>query len=64
MVLYTVTGILTTQTLGRALMLLPFMLAGLWGGMRLSGRVSDKTVMGCVAALLMLSGVSLIIGNL
>lgn len=64
MVLYIATGILTVETLGRALLLLPFMLAGLGVGMRLSGRVSDKTVMGCVAALLILSGISLIIGNL
>lgn len=64
MVLYTVTGILTLESLWRALTLLPFMLAGLWAGMRLSGRISDKAVMGSVAALLVLSGVSLIIGNL
>lgn len=64
LVLYIVTGILTLESLSTALMLAPVMLAGLFIGMRLSGKLSDKSVMCGVAALLIFSGASLVIGNL
>ena len=64
LILYIVTGILTVESLLTTLTLIPFMLAGLFIGMRLSGKLSDKAVMCGVAALLIVSGISLVISNL
>lgn len=59
--LYALWGILTAEILKQAVLLLPFMLAGLGLGM-LSGRVLDEArVKKCVTAMLMLSGAALIL---
>ena len=58
--LYAVCGLLTPATLLRALILAPFMLAGLFLGMRSAGMIAERTARRLVIALLLVSGVSLI----
>ena len=59
--LYALWGILTVEILKQAVLLLPFMLAGLGLGM-LGGRVLDEArVKKCVTVMLMLSGAALIL---
>lgn len=59
--LYALWGILTAEILKQAVLLLPFMLAGLGLGM-LSGRVLDEArVKKCVTVMLMFSGAALIL---
>ena len=59
--LYALWGILTAEILKQAVLLLPFMLAGLGLGM-LGGRVLDEArVKKCVTVMLMLSGAALIL---
>ena len=63
-VLYTALGIITGATVKQALMLLPFMLAGLYAGM-ISGKVfDDKIVKRMVIILLIISGIVLIVKNI
>lgn len=61
--LYAILGILNTEALVRAALLLPVMLLSLWLGMRCSGKLPDRTVRRTVIALLMLSGLLLIAGR-
>ena len=63
-VLYSVLGIFTLQILKTALMLYPVMLAGLFSGMLLSKKVSEKRAKILVSILLVASGISLVILNL
>ena len=58
--LYTACGLLTRGALLRALTLAPFMLAGLFLGMRSAGVIAERTARRLVIALLLVSGVSLI----
>lgn len=63
-ILYSVTGILTPEIFRSALLLLPFMLAGLIIGIYLSKKVREKIVRKIVIILLILSGLSLVINNI
>ena len=63
-ILYSIYGIITIASLKKALILSPFMLAGLLAGMYCSNRINDRTIKKIVIILLILSGVSLILLNL
>jgi uncharacterized membrane protein YfcA len=63
-VLYAATGILTVAILKQALILLPFMAAGFALGVYFSNRVKERAFKKVVAALLILSGISLAVANL
>ena len=63
-VLYSVLGLLTFDTLKTALLLLPFALAGLFLGMKCSSRMNESLVKKITSILLVLSGISLILKNL
>ncbi len=60
-VLYGMWGILTWQTLRQAVILVPFMLAGLAGGIVSSRILSEKLVKKLVIVMLIVSGISLVI---
>ena len=63
-VAYSVTGLLTAQSLQNALGLLPFMAAGLFLGMKLAHRMNPRTMRLIVTVMLMLSGLPLLLTNL
>ena len=63
-VLYSVLGLLTFDTLKTALLLLPFAFAGLFLGMKCSSRMNESLVKKITSILLVLSGISLILKNL
>ncbi len=63
-VLYSVLGLLTFDTVKTVLMLIPFALIGLYAGMKCSSHMNEKHVLKFTALLLVLSGISLIIKNL
>lgn len=63
-VLYCAAGLLNTGMALQALRLLPFALAGLFLGARSADYISEKTVKRLVIVLLILSGISLVIGQL
>lgn len=63
-ILYSIYGIITIASLKKALILSPFMLAGLLTGMSCSNRINDRTVKKIVIILLIISGVSLILLNI
>ena len=63
-VLYSVLGLLTLDTVKSALLLIPFALLGLFAGIRCSSRMDEKLVRKITSALLVLSGISLILKNL
>jgi len=56
-----VTGAFTTETLKLYGLGLPFMLAGIWSGFKLYGKIDDETFRKAVLVLLLLSGLSLIV---
>lgn len=62
--LYALTGILNLTILKNVLLLIPFMILGLYIGIYLSHRVSELLVKKIVIVLLMISGASLILNNL
>lgn len=62
--LYLFYGIITIDSLKRALILSPFMLIGLGAGMLSAGRISEKIVKKIVIILLIVSGIALILANL
>lgn len=62
--LYLFYGIITIDSLKRALILSPFMLIGLGAGMFSAGRISEKIVKKIVIILLIVSGIALILANL
>ena len=62
-VLYTVLGILNAEVFKQALMLLPFMLLGLFAGMWAAEKMPEKVVKRVVIVMLILSGISLIVKN-
>lgn len=63
-VLYSVLGLLTFDTLRTALLLMPFGFAGLFLGMKCSSRMNESLVRKITSVLLVLSGISLILKNL
>ena len=63
-ILYLFYGIITMESLKRALILSPFMLIGLGAGMLSAGRISEKIVKRIVIILLIVSGIALILANL
>lgn len=64
MVLYGALGIITGSTLKQSMMLMPFMLLGLFGGMKSSRVLDEKLVKKLVILLLILSGCVMIVKNL
>ncbi len=56
-----ITGAVTSETLKLYGLGLPFLLAGLWSGFRLYGKVDDETFRKVVSILLLLAGLSLIV---
>ncbi len=63
-ILYACTGILTLKVLRLALILIPFMLLGLYLGMHFSGRIPEKKVRLLVIFFLIVSGIMLIVQSL
>lgn len=63
-ILYSVIGIINYEIFKSALILIPFMIAGLLAGMFLAKKVSEKAVKKIVIILLILSGISLIINSI
>jgi len=55
-----VAGTITRDTLGLYLLGVPFMVAGLWSGFRLFGKIDDEAFRKSVLVLLLLAGLSLI----
>ena len=64
MILYSVLGLLTLDTVRFALLLIPFALLGLFAGIKCSNHMDEKFVKKMTSVLLILSGVSLILKNL
>lgn len=56
-----ITGAVTSETLKLYGLGLPFLLAGLWSGFRLYGKIDDETFRKAVLILLLLAGLSLIV---
>jgi uncharacterized membrane protein YfcA len=63
-ILYLFYGIITMESLKRALILSPFMLIGLGAGMLSAGRISEHVVKKIVIILLIVSGIALILNNI
>lgn len=63
-ILYLFYGIITMESLKRALLLSPFMLIGLGAGMLSTGKISERIVKKIVIILLIVSGIALILANL
>ncbi len=63
-VLYSVIGIITAETLKRSALLMPLMLAGLYLGMKSAQVIDENAVKKLVIVLLILSGVLLVINNI
>ena len=63
-ILYSLLGLLTIDTVKTVLLLIPFGLLGLFLGIKCSSRVDDSAVRRFTTVLLMLSGISLILKNL
>ena len=63
-VLYSVLGLLTLDTVKFVLMLLPFALLGLFAGIKCSSYIDEKLARKITSVLLVLSGISLILKNL
>ena len=64
LVLYSALGLLTMDTVRFALLLIPFALLGLAAGIKCSDHMDEKLVKKITSALLILSGISLILKNL
>ena len=62
--IYAATGIITPEILKNAAILMPFMLAGLFLGIKSSAVLNEKTAKKAVTAALIVSGAALIIENL
>ena len=63
-VLYSVLGLLTPDTVKSVLLLIPFALLGLFAGIQCSSRMEETLVRKIVSVLLVLSGIALILKNL
>jgi uncharacterized protein len=55
-----VAGTITRETLALYALGVPFMVAGLWSGFRLFGKINDETFRKTVLVLLLFAGLSLI----
>ena len=62
--LYGFLGLLTPDTLKSVLLLVPFMLLGLFTGIQCGGHLDERIIRRATTALLILSGISLILKNL
>ncbi len=63
-ILYAVTGIITVAILKQVVILIPFMLAGVFLGMKSGNVLNEKLIKKIVIILLIISGVVLIVNNL
>ncbi|HAN20064.1 MAG: permease [Clostridiales bacterium GWF2_36_10] len=63
-ILYSFTGIFTVDIFKQAILLLPFMIIGLFIGILLSKKINESVIKKFVILLLILSGVSLLINNI
>ena len=63
-ILYSAIGVITFSSLKYSLILFPFMLAGLFAGIKSASILDEKTVKKLVIILLIVSGIMLIIKNL
>lgn len=63
-ILYSVTGIITAETIKGALFLMPAMAVGLFLGMKSGHFLNEKLIKKLVIVMLILSGVALIINNI
>ena len=63
-ILYAATGILTFAVLKQVVILIPFMLAAVFLGMKSSSVLNEKVIKKIVIVLLILSGIVLIINNI
>lgn len=63
-VLYSILGLITIETLKRVALLLPVSLIALTVGMKLSSKIDESASKKIISILLMLSGISLILANL
>ena len=63
-ILYSILGLLTLDTIKSVLLLIPFALLGLLAGIKCSGRMKEKLVRKFTSVMLVLSGISLILKNL
>ena len=63
-ILYGVMGIITVNSVKQSLILIPFMIAGLWAGIKCSKIIDDRVVRILVIVLLIISGVVMIVNNL
>ena len=63
-ILYSAIGVITFSSLKYSLMLMPFMLIGLFTGIKSASILNEKTVKKLVIILLIISGIMLIIRNL
>lgn len=63
-ILYTILGLLTPETVKFVLLLIPFALLGLFTGIKCSRHMDEKLVRKLATVLLILSGISLILKNL
>lgn len=63
-IMYLATGIITWQTTVQAMTLFPFMLAGLFLGMKSSRYMEEKTVKKFMNVMLIISGAALMINNI
>lgn len=63
-ILYYAIGVFTFASLRQALMLIPFVLLGLWGGMKSCQYLNEKAIKKLVIVLLILSGMVLIVKNI
>lgn len=64
LVLYAVTGVITVEALKRAAILLPFILLGMFLGIKSVGKVKEQTAKRIVMVTLIVSGIVLVINNL
>lgn len=62
-ILYSILGIINLSILKQAAILVPFMLIGLFAGIKSSEFIADKIIKKVVIVLLIFSGVMLIINN-
>ncbi len=64
LILYTLLGIFTLEGIRQALILVPFMLLGLFAGIKSGSILDERVVRRLVIVLLILSGVIMILKNI
>ncbi len=63
-ILYAILGVFTSETLKQSILLMPFMLIGLFAGIAGSKHLDEKFIRKLVILLLILSGIALIVKNI